>query len=467
MDNKETNKTLILVLIAILALCGCMIISCCAAAVYSMSRMNRDTIIEFLSNGTETLPSLNDPDTSSGMQSEEEVQTAEGLTSEEQKIISITEEIRGITAENKLAPIYKSSDELRQDLISDLQEVTDEEFAEELGLYKILGFAPDDFDLRQFYVDLYTEQIAGFYDPEENAMYLIADISPRENALTLAHEYTHYLQYNHDEFRETLDYDDDFCEKNGEMCVIIDALVEGDASLTENLADAEDTILKLPDNYTNNEEPSSTVFDNAPKFFQDSLLFPYVYGFDFVAYHYMRGGFEAVNRMYTNLPQSVEQIMHPEKYLIDQPVSVTLEPFRSMITKNFNIIQEDVLNEADILQILGSGWDSDWQLSEKQAAAGADGWGGGAYIFAEADDQPLFFSKTIWDSKKEADEAEDAFQNYCNKRFGKQTSENIWQSSDGSSVYLIKQNDILYWMILPENCDAATLVGLIRNGSAL
>ena len=177
MDNKETNKTLILVLIAILALCGCMIISCCAAAVYSMSRMNRDTIIEFLSNGTETLPSLNDPDSSSGMQSEEEVQTAEGLTSEEQKIISITEEIRGITAENKLAPIYKSSDELRQDLISDLQEVTDEEFAEELGLYKILGFAPDDFDLRQFYVDLYTEQIAGFYDPEENAMYLIADIS--------------------------------------------------------------------------------------------------------------------------------------------------------------------------------------------------------------------------------------------------------------------------------------------------
>lgn len=471
MENNEKNKTIILVIAAILALCGCLMVSCCAAAFYSVSRMNRETISELLSNGNAETPGNTAAVPTQEEQSGAEVTLTDpeigGLSAEEQKIIRITEETRGISAAQKMAPIYKTSEELRQDLIDQLQEVTDDEFAEELGLYNILGFAPEDFDLRQFYVDLYTEQIAGFYDPEENQMYLIADISARENALTLAHEYTHYLQYNNPDFQKTLHYEDDFCEENGETCLILDALTEGDASLTENLVDAEDILLNTPDSQAAPDTASASVFDNAPKFFQDSLLFPYVYGFDFTAYHYMRGGFEAVDRMYNALPESIEQIMHPEKYGIDHPVPVTLEPFRSMIKKDFDIIQDDTLNEADILQILGSGWDADWQLSERQAAAGADGWGGGAYIYAKNDGSSLFFTKVIWDSEKEAEEAENAFQMYCDKRFGSQTAANIWQDENGASVRLIRQDDILYWMILPDHFDTENFVGLIQNGSAL
>ena len=471
MEKNDTNKTILIVVIAIVALCGCMIVSCCAFSFYILSHIDREDISEFVNsapintgNDTALSPAdLNDPGSLAGNETE---LTVEGLTADELKIIQLTEETRGITAETKLAPVYKTTEELRQDMIDQLQEVTDEELADELALYNILGFAPEDFDLRQFYVDLYTEQIAGFYDPDENAMYLITDTDPRENALTLAHEYTHYLQYNYEPFDEVLNYDDDFCEKNGETCIVIDALVEGDASLTENLLDVEETVLKAPDN-SSASEPSSSVFDNSPKFFQDSLLFPYLYGFDFVAYHYLKGGFDAVNDLFINLPESAEQIMHPEKYLTDSPVSVTLEPFRSMIIKDFEIVQEDVMNEADIMELLGSGYDADWQLSERQASAGAEGWGGGSYIFARSEGKPLFFTKVIWDSEDEAKEAETTFAMYSDKRFGNKADGSFWQAADGSSVYLIRQDDVLYWMILPDNFDAESFVETIRHGSAL
>jgi hypothetical protein len=59
------------------------------------------------------------------------------------------------------------------------------------------------------------------------------------------------------------------------------------------------------------------------------------------------------------------------------------------------------------------------------------------------------------------------FVQYCDKRFGNQKSENSWLSDKNSKVYLIRQNDILYWMILPDNFDSEKFVDLIRHGSIL
>ena len=466
-NNNDNNKTFLIIILAIAALCCCLAVSCCAAAFYTFTHINVGRVSDTFSSDTQDNPkddSLFKP-VKDADEDEPEV-SIEGFTDDEIRVIRITEKTRGLTAEEKLAPVYKSEEELREELMEDLSEVTDEELADELGLYSILAFAPEDFDLRQFYVDLYTEQIAGYYDPEDNNMYLIEGASDYDNALTLAHEYTHFLQYNNPDFDETLNYEEDFCEENGETCVIIDALVEGDASLTENLIDV-DSILKAPEQTGNESEAGSDIFDRSPKFFQDSLLFPYVYGFDFVAHYYLKGGYDAVNDLFINLPQSVEQIIHPEKYNVDLPVDVSLEPFKTIIEKDCDIVQENVLNESDIRYILGSSYKKEWQLSEKQTDAGADGWGGGSFIFARKEGKPLFFAKVVWDNVSEAKESEDAFRLYSDKRFGKQTGKDTWQDADGSSVYLIRQDDILYWMILPDNFGTESFIDLIQNGSAL
>lgn len=463
---SEKEKTILIVIIAFICLAGCLMISCCAGSLLLVSRADRNTVIDLLNNtdlsernGQNTAPVITQNDWESGDEN--------GLSRAEQLIIAATEKTRGLSAETSLAPVYQTEAELREYMIDQLKDVTDDELEDELGLYTILGFTPKDFDLRQFYVDMYTEQIAGFYDPEENRMHLIEDDSAYNNAVTLAHEYTHYLQYNHPDFKEILNHDDDFCDENGETCVILDALIEGDATLTESLTDVDSVIGSYKDN-AGSSAAESSVFDNAPKFFQDSLLFPYMYGYDFAAYHYMKGGFDQVNDLYINLPQSVEQIMHPEKYLIDLPVNVTLEPFRSMIIDaDFDVVQEDVLNESDIKMILSSGYDPEWQLSERQASAGADGWGGGSFLYAEKDEKPLFFSKIVWDSVKESEEAEKAFIMYLDKRFGKTVGENTWVGEEDASVCLIRQDDVLYWIILPDNFSSAQLLNLIQNGSSL
>lgn len=465
---SEKDKTILIVILAAAALCGCFIMSCCAASFYVLSHADKNTVKELLDTGAieiTTNDSTNSepaPDIFNSKDGD-----PDGLSAAERMIVAETEKTRGLSSSEKLAPIYQTEEELREYLVGQLEEVTDEELADELELYNVLGFVPKDFDLRQFYIDMYTEQIAGFYDPEENQMYLIKDTSPYENALTLSHEYTHFLQYNHPEFSETLHYDDDYCEDHGETCMVINALVEGDATLTEGLIDAESIIGQYRDNSGTTTSSDSSVFDSAPKFFQDSLLFPYVYGYDFVAYHYLKGGFDAVNDLFIKLPQSVEQIMHPEKYLKDAPADVTVEPFRTMISENFEIIREDVLNESDIKMLLSDGYDKEWQLSDQQASTAAEGWGGGSFIIARKDDQPLFFSKVVWDTEKDAEEAETMFALYSDKRFGQQENANVWKAEDGSSVYLIRQNDILYWMILPENFETDIFVGLIQNGSVL
>lgn len=461
---SERDKTLLIVILALVSLCGCFVVSCCAAGFYMVSRADRNTIQEILSNNsinnisetghdkTDTALEENDPDT---------------LSDAEQTIINETEKTRKLSSPEKLAPIYLSEDDIRKKLIDQLDEVSDKELADELALYNLLGFAPKDFDLRQFYVDLYSEQIAGFYDPDDNQMYLIKSYSPYKNAMTLSHEYTHYLQYNNPDFNKLLQRDDDFCEENGETCMIIDALIEGDASLTENLIDTDAVLNQYRINSDTASPSSNDVFLKAPKFFQDSLLFPYTYGFDFVSYHYLKGGYDAVNNLYIDPPQSIEQIMHPEKYLKDSPVETAIDPFRTIISDKFEIIREDVLNEADIKMIFSCGYNEDWQLSDRQANTGAEGWGGGSFIFAENEGNYLLFSKLIWDTENDAKEAESLFALYGDKRFGAHDAENTWVTDDNSTVRLIRQDDILYWMILPDNFEKDALIDLIQNGSIL
>lgn len=459
MENKD--KTVIVVILAILAVFACAAVSCCAVLFYTVSRMDRNTLSEVLHDSFTV--SADTPETAGETETDEEPLTETGLSPDELKIINATENVRGLSAEEKFAPIYQTEDELRAYLIDQLDEVSDEDFENELGLYNILGFAPEDFDLRQYYVDMYSEQIAGFYDPETNEMYLIDGASPYDNALTLAHEYTHYLQYNNPDFAQTLQYEDDFCTDNPETCLIIDALVEGDASLTENLIDPESILGHSPQVSTS----SSSVYDSAPKYFQDSLLFPYVKGFDFVAHYYMLGGFDAVNRLFVELPQSIEQILHPEKYLKDLPVDVSLEPFRTMIADQYEIEAENVLNESDIMMIWGSGYQEAWRLSERQIAVGANGWGGGSYLYAEEDGQQVFFTKVVWDSVTDAEEAEINFRLYSDLRFGQQIGEQIWSGEKGGTVHLIRQQDALYWMIFPEGFNADPIISMIKNASEL
>src|SRR5207253_8954415 len=63
--------------------------------------------------------------------------------------------------------------------------------------YAALGLIPDTLNLHDLLVALYTEQVAGYYDPETKTFYVVQGTSRETLRPVLAHELVHALQDQH------------------------------------------------------------------------------------------------------------------------------------------------------------------------------------------------------------------------------------------------------------------------------
>ena len=79
----------------------------------------------------------------------------------------------------------------------------------------------------------------------------------------------------------------------------------------------------------------------------------------------------------------------------------------------------------------------------------------------------MFVTKLVWDSTDDAREAETAFEQYNTRRFGEESGQQTWTGEDGTQSVLIRDNDLLYWIIAPEGYDVQSLLNLVSNGSAV
>lgn len=470
MENKRNNSTTILVIVALVLLILCLCLSCIAGGLLFFSRNQR---VEYQNVPVlETIESTALPSQPESLTPENPELTPEGnpvqphaLTEQQQRIIERAEKIRGLTSDTPVKLVFRSRESLKEMLMNDFEEsVTDEEFERDRQLLSLLGFIPEEFDLKSFYIELYGENIAGFYDDETNEMNLIDSASEMENSLTLAHEYNHFLIYENFNPGKNLNYTDENCKDNSEYCLIISTIIEGDASLTETMLSAEKGLNLMPI-LPQVQEPS--VIETAPKYFLESLLFPYTDGYLFVSYQYRMGGLEAVNNLYENPPASIEQIMHPERYPADQPVAVSMDQYNRIIDQQCEFIRESTLNEADLTWILSSAYDEKWRIPERDASVAADGWGGGAFRFYQCGGEPMFFAKVVWDSAKDADEFNKALTEQFSLRFGKSSTAGVWKNAEGMLAGIKPDGDMTMIVIAPPAFDSQTLLDLLDNSTSL
>lgn len=368
-------------------------------------------------------------------------------------------ELRGLQPTGPVDRVLIPSRQLRRIVEEDLlEDYSQEEAADDARLLALFGLLEPDFDLWSFYHDLYSEQIAGFYDDEREVMYVVQGAGFQgPERLTYAHEFVHALQDQTYDLDEGLGLNDEVCERDNERCAGLQALIEGDASLVEEqwlrTFATEEDIEALLAFYG---EFSSPVFDSAPQPLKESFIFPYEHGLEFVRWLETNGGWTRVDEAYLKPPASTELILHPFRYPDDAPVPLAeLEIDPEEVAGNWRSLDKGTLGEFDFRQILAQ------ELRMEAASQAAEGWGGDSYLALYDAEQAVGAWVLVqhWDTIRDAQEAFLSWRDYADARLGERVAEGTgyrWQSEAGYAQLQRTSNQTL-WLFAPNEETAVAL----------
>ncbi len=300
----------------------------------------------------------------------------EGLSPEvreqlEQLIVE-AEEVRELPFLSPPTITVVSDDELEARVREAIEEDI-EDFPADEALYKLLGLLDPDADLLTMLLDLYGEQVAGFYDGDTGEIVVPAHaegLSVLQRG-TLVHELVHALTDQHFRFDEKFDamIEDDRLDQ----AAAYQALIEGDATLAEIIWLQGLSQRELGEFVAESLEADATALQSVPQFIQDSLLFPYDAGLGFVQDLHRSDGWAKVNEAYSilpDLPGSSEQVITPDDFGRDLPLEVEIPPIE---LPDYELERTSVWGEQGFRVML------DQVLGESTGAPAADGWGGDSY----------------------------------------------------------------------------------------
>jgi hypothetical protein len=393
-----------------------------------------------------------------------------GVAEQLTQIQAQVESLRGLHARNPVPLILLSQEQLQKRVATDfLADYTTADAEKDGFIMSTFGFIPAGYDLMALYNAMYSEKVAGYYDPKTKQMFVVQDGSFGGNEkIGYAHEFTHVLQDQNYDLRSGLGFEEEHCKTESERCAALLSLIEGDASEIEQLwlvryASEQDK----SDIYQAYQNMSSPVFDAAPDVIKEDLYFPYRTGYEFVMSLLDKGGQAAVDAAYTNPPVSTEQIMHPERYPNDKPVAVSLPDLLPALGQGWTKLDQDVMGEFYTYLLLAKGSDTAARLSETTARTAAEGWGGDAYaIYRSAQNQAALVLDSRWDTSKDAGEFADAFGRYAASRWGSAVSDGqgvttTWQN-DQDFVIFNHTDQRTLWIQAPDEATARALLAALK-----
>jgi hypothetical protein len=317
------------------------------------------------------------------------------------------EQIRGLMPTAAVDPVSIDETQLRKNLQgefdasytpSSLKAAEDELIA--------LGLLPPGSSLRTLTLDLEAGQVAGYYSPEKDELFVVSRSGGLGAAemVTYAHEFTHQLQ-DQDLGLNKLGLD---AHDQSDRSLARLALVEGDAvSVQSAWTTANLTSQQLGELLGASLDPKALeALQRAPAFLRDTALFPYSDGVSFVGLLITKGGYAAVNAAFHDPPDSTEQILHPDKYADrERPVDVALpKGLAASLGAGWSEAGRDTLGELVIRIWLRAGG-----ATAAVARAATAGWGGDRLaLFRGPDGKVAVALRTEWDSAADADEFLDA-----------------------------------------------------------
>jgi len=259
--------------------------------------------------------------------------------------------------------------------------------------YRLFGMLPDTLRLRDLLLNLYAEQVAGYYDPDSAMLFGVAGADRAQLRLVLAHEMVHALQGQYLPLDSILK-----STVNNDRLTAAQSVLEGQATLVSievltpgQGVTATPQFWELYRDQVRAQQSAMPVFARAPLVVREALIFPYLEGAEFMhwwADHGPRDTLPYGPRM----PVSTEQILHPDRYARgDAPVTLAF-------AADSGVLYEDVLGESEIRVLLA-------------VLAGSDdvqtvvpiGWGGDRFRVYDAPGGPALVWYVAWDDQRSAD----------------------------------------------------------------
>jgi len=287
-----------------------------------------------------------------------------------QSALAYVSEIRQLPARSAVKGRLIGRAEIQRYLSAQLDEETPKDVlqATEALLYGF-GAVDADFDYRASVIELMSAQLLGFYDPKQKTFFVGGDLAGEEADVTLWHELVHALQDQHYDLSHLTDWQPD----QGDGQAAVHALAEGDATsamLDAMLKPRGSTALEVPDGLIRAQTVLGSAASTAPPVLVRSLLAPYVDGLAFTHYLRRRGGFAAVDEAWRAPPISTEQLLHPEKFLAQEPPLIVALPSPPPHAPDLQERFHDVMGEQT-LRLLFEEW-----LPARTATEAATDWGG-------------------------------------------------------------------------------------------
>lgn len=340
-----------------------------------------------------------------------------------ESIVRKVEEIRGLRFKRPVAREVMTSEQMRQEVRRQMElEYKPSDWAPLEATLKAFRLIPASSDLKRLLMTLLEQQAAGLYDPRSKRLFVLTGGMPSggdgmEEILgdagldlgdtTLAHELAHALDDQHFDLL-SLPVEERYDQDRAGAAM---AVVEGDATwvmmqfmfgslgFDPEAAEGLDGLGEML------RGSGLSMGEGVPRYVQENLLGAYLDGLVLVKRVRARGGSAAVDALFRKPPQSVEQVLHPEKYFASEaPERFTVRPPPAWTAAGYKEYTSGVWGELNAKIIL-----QELNVSDDRAVRASEGWAGDAYSTARDPKGNLgWVWVTRWDTETDAKEFRDA-----------------------------------------------------------
>jgi hypothetical protein len=338
-------------------------------------------------------------------------------------------------------------------------------------VYRALGLINPWDDLTNLLPNIWADPNGSIYLPDENAILLESEDFQIIEKYLYAREYAQALINGEVSLQKLGIYP--FCIHQLQQCEVLNALIKGDATREANnwltTYGPADQIWMV----NNLEVDNFNLPVQSPAIFlEKDLEFPYTAGLAFVNSLWDQGGESSINAVYESFPLTIEQILHPEKYIKgEQAVIIDEIPLNSALDNSWEEVLNESIGEWLTSQFLSANVDESARITIEEAESAAAGWGGDRtqIYYNDTTDQLVIFAHWTWDTGSDAKEFYSALSDYLNRRdVGaekvEKTGVECWQTATEVNCIVSESSDVI-WFHAPDMDLMDLLLALYNSGS--